>query len=139
MPVLLKMSVSITFLRPFARVLVPFTLHRKRRVLYSTIMQRYMSSKIPAASYPNKESTPPSEELELDRWKITMKSSVQEEDVSTATSSEDEDPLAATRELVEMWRLLGKEVPEHFSEEELKTLMECVSKSSKRKYFRCKC
>ncbi|CAN0415239.1 unnamed protein product [Rangifer tarandus platyrhynchus] len=130
------MSVSITFLRPFARVLVPFTLHRKRRVLYSTVLQRYMSSKIPAASYPNKESTPPPEELELDRWKITMKSSVQEEDVSTVSSSEDEDPLAATRELVEMWRLLGKEVPEHFSEEELKTLMECVSKSSKRKYLK---
>lgn len=35
-----------------------------------------------------------------------------------------------------MWRLLGKEVPEHFSEEELKTLMECVSKSSKRKYLK---
>lgn len=95
-----------------------------------------MSSKIPAASYPNKESTPPPEELELDRWKITMKSSVQEEDVSTVSSIEGEDPLAATRELVEMWRLLGKEVPEHFSEEELKTLMECVSKSSKRKYLK---
>ncbi|XP_061050104.1 tRNA methyltransferase 10 homolog C isoform X1 [Eubalaena glacialis] len=135
-PVFLKMSVSITFLRPFARVLVPFTLHRKRRVLYSTTLQRYTSSKIPAVSYPNKESTSPPEELELDRWKITMKSSVQEEGVSTVSSSKDEDPLAATRELIEMWRLLRREVPEHISEEELKTVMECVSKSSKRKYLK---
>ncbi|EQB78791.1 hypothetical protein CB1_001107084 [Camelus ferus] len=134
MPIFLKMSV--TFLRPFARVLVPFTLHRKRRVLCSTVLQRHMSSKIPAASYPNKESTSPPEQLELDGWKITMKSSAQEEGVSTVLSSKDEDPLAATKELIEMWRLLGRDVPEHISEEELKTIMECVSKSSKRKYLK---
>lgn len=91
-----------------------------------------MSSKIPAVSNPSKESTSSSEQLELDGWKITMKSSVQEEGVSTFSSNKDEDPLAATRELIEMWRLLGKEVPEHISEEELKTIMECVSKSSKK-------
>uniref|UniRef100_A0A8C3W9L5 tRNA methyltransferase 10 homolog C n=1 Tax=Catagonus wagneri TaxID=51154 RepID=A0A8C3W9L5_9CETA len=130
------MSVSITFLRPFTRVLVPFTLHRKRRVLYIRILQRYMSSKIPTVSNPSKESMSPSEQLELDGWKITMKSSVQEEGISTFSSSKDEDPLAATRELIEMWRLLGKEVPEHISEEELKTIMECVSKSSKKKYLK---
>ncbi|XP_058411693.1 tRNA methyltransferase 10 homolog C [Diceros bicornis minor] len=134
MPVFLKMSVSIAFLRPFAKFLVPFTLQRKRRVLYSTILQRYMSSKIPAVPFPNKESTSPPEQLELDGWKVTMKASVQ--DVSTGSSCKDEDPLAATRELIEMWRLLGREVPEHVSEEELKTLMECVSKSSKKKYLK---
>lgn len=95
-----------------------------------------MSSKIPAVSYPNKESTSPPEQLELDGWKVTMKSSVQDEDASTVASSKDEDPLTATRELIEMWRLLGREVPEHISEEELKTLMECVSKSSKKKYLK---
>ncbi|XP_037691708.1 tRNA methyltransferase 10 homolog C [Choloepus didactylus] len=129
------MSVSITFLRPFARLLVPFTLHRKRRDLCSTILQRYMSSKIPTEFHPNKESTSPPEQLELDGWKTTMKSSVQEV-VSTFSSSKDEDPLAATRELIEMWRLLGREVPEHISEEELKTIMECASKSSKTKYLK---
>ncbi|XP_054433223.1 tRNA methyltransferase 10 homolog C [Pteronotus mesoamericanus] len=128
------MSISITFIRPFARVLVPFTLNRKRRVLYSAILQRYMSSKIPPVSSPIKESTSP-EQLELDGWKITMKSSVQE-DVSTVSSTKDEDPLAATRELIEMWRLLGREVPEHISDEELKTIMEYVSKSSKKKYLK---
>ncbi|XP_012585332.1 PREDICTED: mitochondrial ribonuclease P protein 1 [Condylura cristata] len=133
MPVFLKMSV--TFLRPFARLLVPLTLHGKKRILYSTILQRCVSSKIPAVSYPNTENTSPPEQLELDSWKITMKSSMQE-DVSKVSSSKDEDPLAATRELIEMWRLLGREVPEYISEEELKTVMECVSKSSKKKYLK---
>lgn len=91
-----------------------------------------MSSKIPPC--PDKESTSP-EQLELDAWKITMKSSVQE-GVSTVLSTKDEDPLVATRELIEMWRLLGREVPEHLSDEELKTIMECVSKSSKKKYLK---
>ncbi|XP_011846177.1 PREDICTED: mitochondrial ribonuclease P protein 1 isoform X1 [Mandrillus leucophaeus] len=132
----LKMSVCVSFFRPFTRFLVPFTLHRKRNNLYSTILPRYISSKIPAVTSPNNESTPPSEELELDKWKTTMKSSVQEECVSTVSSSKDEDPLAATREFIEMWRLLGKEVPEHITEEELKTIMECVSKTAKKKYLK---
>ncbi|XP_012508292.1 PREDICTED: mitochondrial ribonuclease P protein 1 [Propithecus coquereli] len=129
------MSISVIFLRPFARFLVPFTLHRKSRNLYSTILQRNMSSKIPSLSYSTKESTSPPEQLELDGWKTTMKSSVQE-DVSTVSSNKDEDPLAATRELIEMWRLLGREVPEHITEDELKTIMECASKSSKKKYLK---
>ncbi|XP_008564929.1 PREDICTED: mitochondrial ribonuclease P protein 1 [Galeopterus variegatus] len=135
MSIFLKMSVNVTFLRPFTRFLVPFTIHTERRNLYSRILQRYMSSKIPTLSYPNKESTSPPDQLELDGWKTTMKSSVQE-DVSTVSSSKDEDPLAATRELIEMWRLLGREVPEHITEEELKTIMECASKSSKKKYLK---
>lgn len=90
-----------------------------------------MSSKIPAVSYPNREGTSPPEQLELDGWKTTMKSGMQEA-VSTVPSNKDEDTLAATRELIEMWRLLGKHVPEHITEEELKTVMECASKSSKK-------
>ncbi|XP_047420448.1 tRNA methyltransferase 10 homolog C [Sciurus carolinensis] len=133
MTVFLKMSVSVTFLRPFTKILVPFTLHRKRSI-YSTVLQRCMSSKIPAVSYPDKESISPPEQLELDGWKTTMKSSVQE-GVSPVLNK-DEDTLAATRELIEMWRLLGKEVPEHITEEELKTIMECASKTSKKKYLK---
>nr|XP_003469298.2 tRNA methyltransferase 10 homolog C [Cavia porcellus] len=129
------MNISGTFLRPFARYLVSFTLPRKRRNVYSTILQRHMSSKIPAVSYPNREGTSPPEQLELDGWKTTMKSGMQEA-VSTVPSNKDEDTLAATRELIEMWRLLGKHVPEHITEEELKTVMECASKSSKKKYLK---
>lgn len=94
-----------------------------------------MSSKIPAMPLPNKESTSTSQQLELDGWKTTMKSSVQES-ISTGLRDKDEDPLVATRELIEMWRLLGKEVPEHITEEELKIIMESPSKSSKKKYLK---
>ncbi|XP_004636684.1 tRNA methyltransferase 10 homolog C [Octodon degus] len=134
MSVFFKMNISVT-LRPFAMCLVPFTLPKKRN-LYSTILQRYMSSKIPAVSHPTRESTSPPEQLELDGWKTTMKSGMQKEDVSTVPSSKDEDTLAANRELIEMWRLLGKSVPEHITEEQLKTIMECASKSSKKKYLK---
>ncbi|XP_006143640.1 tRNA methyltransferase 10 homolog C [Tupaia chinensis] len=127
------MSVSVTFLRPFVRFLLPF---RKRSNLYSTVVQRCVSSKIPTMFYSNTANTSSSEPLELDGWKTTMKSSVPEEGASTVSNGMDEDPLAATRELIEMWRLLGKEVPEHITEEELKAIVECSSKSSKKKYLR---
>ncbi|XP_055965213.1 tRNA methyltransferase 10 homolog C isoform X2 [Sorex fumeus] len=130
------MSVSFTFLRSSARLLAPFFLQKKKKTIYSTILQRYVSSSTPSVPSPNKESTLPPEELELDRWKITMKSSVQEDDVSAVSGNKEEDPLAATRELIEMWRLLGREVPEVISEEELKTIMECPSKSAKKKYLK---
>ncbi|KAL1788466.1 mitochondrial ribonuclease P protein 1 [Sigmodon hispidus] len=130
-----KMNVTVQFLRPFARLMMPITPHRKRRNLYSTILQRYMSSKVPSLSCHNKDSTSTSEQLELDGWKTTMKASIQEDGVSMV-SNKDEDSLAATKDLIEMWRLLGKEVPEHITEEQLKTLLECTSKSAKRKYLR---
>lgn len=129
------MNINVSFLRHFATRLAPFTLPKKRN-LYSAILHRYMSSKIPAESQPSRESTSSSEELELDGWKTTMKSSMQKEAVSTVPSSTDEDTLAANRELIEMWRLLGRSVPEHVTEEQLKTIMECASKSSKRKYLK---
>ncbi|EDM11053.1 RNA (guanine-9-) methyltransferase domain containing 1 [Rattus norvegicus] len=129
------MNVTVRFLRPFARYLVPYTFHRTRSNSYSRVLQRYVSSKVPSLPCHNKDSTSPPEQLELDGWKTTMKSSIQENGVSVV-SDKDEDSLAATRELIEMWRLLGKEVPEHITEEELKTLMECASKSAKKKYLR---
>ncbi|XP_048202475.1 tRNA methyltransferase 10 homolog C [Perognathus longimembris pacificus] len=128
------MNVSITGLRPFARFLVSFT-HQRRKINLYPIPQRYMCSKKPAVPYPNKENSSPPALLELDGWKTTMKSSLQEESVSTV-SSKDEDTLAATRELIEMWRLISKEVPEHITEEELKSVMELPSKSAKRKYLK---
>ncbi|CAH6792414.1 tRNA methyltransferase 10 homolog C [Phodopus roborovskii] len=129
------MNVTVRFLRPFARLMVSFTPHGKRRNLYSTVLQRYMSSKAPSLSCHNKESISPPKQLELDGWKTTMKSSIQEDGVSVV-SDKDEDALAATREMIEMRRLLGSEVPEHITEEELKTLMECPSKSAQRKYLK---
>ncbi|NXK52560.1 TM10C methyltransferase, partial [Chauna torquata] len=80
-------------------------------------------------------SRSPSEKLDLDAWKEVMKSGLQE--VSETVSEHKEiSTLAAAREILEMWRLAGRLVPENFSEEQLKTFMECPSKSAKKKYLK---
>ncbi|NXI64775.1 TM10C methyltransferase, partial [Anseranas semipalmata] len=80
-------------------------------------------------------SCSPSEKLDLDAWKEVMKSGLQE--VSATVSEHKEvSTLAAAREILEMWRLVGRPVPENVSEEQLKTFMECPSKSAKKKYLK---
>ncbi|XP_009581698.1 PREDICTED: mitochondrial ribonuclease P protein 1 [Fulmarus glacialis] len=77
----------------------------------------------------------PSEKLDLDAWKKVMKSGLQE--VSETVSEHKElSTLAAAREILEMWRLAGRSVPENISEEQLKIFMECPSKSAKKKYLK---
>ncbi|NXD07177.1 TM10C methyltransferase, partial [Nothocercus nigrocapillus] len=76
-----------------------------------------------------------SEKLDLDEWKKVMKSGVQE--ASEAVSEHKElSTVAAAREAVEMWRLAGRSVPENISDDQLKTLIECPSKASRKKYLR---
>ncbi|NWX97461.1 TM10C methyltransferase, partial [Nothoprocta ornata] len=76
-----------------------------------------------------------SEKLDLDEWKKVMKSGVPE--ASEAGSEHKElSTVAAAREAVEMWRLAGRAVPENISDDQLKTLMECPSKASKKKYLK---
>ncbi|NXW13200.1 TM10C methyltransferase, partial [Circaetus pectoralis] len=78
----------------------------------------------------------PSEKLDLDAWKKVMKSGLQEEVSETVSEHKELSTLAAARETLEMWRLAGRSVPENISEEQLKTFMECPSKSAKKKYLR---
>ncbi|KGL72265.1 Mitochondrial ribonuclease P protein 1, partial [Tinamus guttatus] len=76
-----------------------------------------------------------SEKLDLDEWKKVMKSGAQE--ASEAVSEHNElSTVAAAREAVEMWRLAGRSVPENISDDQLKTLMECPSKASRKKYLK---
>lgn len=64
-----------------------------------------------------------------------MKSGLKE--VSETVSERKElSTLAAAREILEMWRLAGRSVPENISEEQLKIFMECPSKSAKKKYLK---
>ncbi|NXJ44569.1 TM10C methyltransferase, partial [Spizaetus tyrannus] len=81
-------------------------------------------------------SCSPSEKLDLDAWKKVMKSGLQEEVSETVSEHKELSTLAAARETLEMWRLAGRSVPENISEEQLKTFMECPSKSAKKKYLR---
>ncbi|NXT56073.1 TM10C methyltransferase, partial [Pluvianellus socialis] len=78
----------------------------------------------------------PSEKLDLDAWKKVMKSGLQEEVSETVSEPKELSNLAAAREILEMWRLAGRSVPENISEEQLKTFMECPSKSAKKKYLK---
>ncbi|XP_072740166.1 tRNA methyltransferase 10 homolog C [Ciconia boyciana] len=80
-------------------------------------------------------SCSPSEKLDLDAWKKVMKSGLQEVS-ETASECKELSTLAAAREILEMWRLAGRSVPENISEEQLKTFMECPSKSAKKKYLK---
>ncbi|XP_009320837.1 PREDICTED: mitochondrial ribonuclease P protein 1 [Pygoscelis adeliae] len=78
----------------------------------------------------------PSEKLDLDAWKKVMRSGVQDEVSETVSERKELSTLAAAREVLEMWRLAGRSVPENISEEQLKTFMECPSKSAKKKYLK---
>ncbi|NXC06200.1 TM10C methyltransferase, partial [Orthonyx spaldingii] len=82
------------------------------------------------------KSCEPSEKLDLDAWKKVMKSGLQEEVSETVSEPQELSSLAAARETLEMWRLAGRLVPENITEEQLKTFMECPSKSAKKKYLK---
>ncbi|NXJ81297.1 TM10C methyltransferase, partial [Trogon melanurus] len=81
-------------------------------------------------------SCSPSEKLDLDAWKKVMKSGLQEEVGEKVSESKELSTLAGAREILEMWRRAGRSVPENISEEQLKTFMECPSKSAKKKYLK---
>ncbi|NXH72156.1 TM10C methyltransferase, partial [Hydrobates tethys] len=81
-------------------------------------------------------SCSPSEKLDLDAWKNVMKSGLQEEVSEMVSEPRELSTLAAAREILEMWRLAGRSVPENISEEQLKTFVECPSKSAKKKYLK---
>ncbi|NWX47984.1 TM10C methyltransferase, partial [Steatornis caripensis] len=78
----------------------------------------------------------PSEKLDLDAWKKVMKSGLQEEVSEMVSERKELSTVSAAREILEMWRLAGRPVPETLSEEQLKTFMECPSKSAKKKYLK---
>ncbi|NWV65946.1 TM10C methyltransferase, partial [Malurus elegans] len=82
------------------------------------------------------KSCEPSEKLDLDAWKKVMKSGFQEEVSETVSEPKEPSSLAAASEMLEMWRLSGRLVPENITEEQLKTFMECPSKSAKKKYLK---
>ncbi|KAK3529752.1 hypothetical protein QTP86_003008 [Hemibagrus guttatus] len=82
-------------------------------------------------------------ELDLDVWKSVMRSQASQNEKAkhreeeTATEEEDDDsPIEASRTLVDMWRQAGKKVPENITDEQLETLAELTTKSSKRKFLK---
>lgn len=54
----------------------------------------------------------------------------------TDEDTQDKLTLEATRELVAMWRLAGRAIPQEISEEELQTLAKLTNKSARKKYLK---
>ncbi|RXM32016.1 Mitochondrial ribonuclease P protein 1 [Acipenser ruthenus] len=81
-------------------------------------------------------SQPSTDKLDLDLWKSVMKSGDDSAVVTQSEESAEASPLGAMRDLVEMWRQAGKLVPENMTEEELQTLEELSTKSSRKKYLK---
>ncbi|XP_062384224.1 tRNA methyltransferase 10 homolog C [Sardina pilchardus] len=89
------------------------------------------------------------EKVDLDIWKSVMRSQVAQEETPRASDDDtvqagasemgQDSPREATRQLVEMWRQAGKQVPEHITDEELDMVAERLTKSSKKKYLRFLC
>ncbi|NXD82486.1 TM10C methyltransferase, partial [Halcyon senegalensis] len=82
------------------------------------------------------KSCSPSEKLDLDAWKKVMKSGLQEEVSEMVSEHKELSSLAGAREILEMWRLAGRSVPENITEDQLKGFMECPSKSAQKKYLK---
>lgn len=92
------------------------------------------------------------EKIDVDKWKAVMRAKmvVEDKDVSRGDESSDDEEnfqalevgskgttlLEATRDLVAMWRYAGKLVPQEMTDEEIKTLAELATKSSKKKYLK---
>lgn len=90
-----------------------------------------------------KDSPQHEPELDLDVWKSLMRSRASQdkkpEDKEEETSADEEgdnSPTEASRTLVDMWRQAGKQVPENITDEQLETLAELTTKSSKKKYLK---
>ncbi|XP_053471336.1 tRNA methyltransferase 10 homolog C [Ictalurus furcatus] len=81
-------------------------------------------------------------ELDLDVWKSVMRSQASQDETpkdreEESTAAEEEgSPVEASRTLVDMWRQAGKQVPDNITDEQLETLAELATKSSKRKYLK---
>ncbi|XP_064266735.1 tRNA methyltransferase 10 homolog C [Passer domesticus] len=125
-------SANVLLRRIVRSSVLPFaTQHGMKKDLFP--LSRTLSSSL---CLKQDKSHEPSEKLDLDEWKKVMKSGLQEEVIEVASEPKELSSLAAARETLEMWRLAGRAVPENISEEQLKTFMECPSKSAKKKYLK---
>ncbi|XP_060689136.1 tRNA methyltransferase 10 homolog C-like [Hemiscyllium ocellatum] len=84
----------------------------------------------------NEEKKVSPDKLDLDIWKTIMKETASEAPKTCPSEDPVDASSAATREMVQMWRLAGKAVPENITEEQLSIVQELPSKSAKKKYLK---
>lgn len=94
---------------------------------------------------PSVSDAGPDNKIDLNKWKAVMKmKAVPEEENVQADDADDENEedtqgnltLEATRELVTMWRLAGRLIPQEINDEELRTLANLTTKSARKKYLK---
>ncbi|XP_067849198.1 tRNA methyltransferase 10 homolog C-like [Heptranchias perlo] len=117
------------------------TLQIKTQVKYKVGLARcqYMPHRRTLVLTPclkNEEKKVSPEKLDLDIWKTVMKENATEAPKPLPSEDLGDSFLAATRELVQMWQLAGKTVPENITEEQLSIVQELPSKSAKKKYLK---
>uniref|UniRef100_A0A8D0BAL9 tRNA methyltransferase 10 homolog C n=1 Tax=Salvator merianae TaxID=96440 RepID=A0A8D0BAL9_SALMN len=106
-----------------------------KRELYLKPSNVIICRRLILSAWLNKDASPcDTEKLDLDGWKHVVQSAMPEE-MNERKESEEDPKLAAAREFFETLRLWGRDVPENITEEQLKALAECPTKSSKRKYL----
>ncbi|KAG7273677.1 hypothetical protein CRUP_017430 [Coryphaenoides rupestris] len=81
------------------------------------------------------------DQLDLDLWKSVMRSQGAAAEGLRAEEGDPSGPpdhsvLAATRDLVSAWRQAGKQVPDHITDEEVRSFAELSTKTSKKKYLK---
>lgn len=76
------------------------------------------------------------DKIDLDIWKTIMKENATETPDPLSSEDSGDSFLAATRELVQMWQLAGKTVPENITDEQLRTVQELATKSAKKKFLK---
>uniref|UniRef100_UPI00398ECE87 tRNA methyltransferase 10 homolog C-like isoform X2 n=1 Tax=Pristiophorus japonicus TaxID=55135 RepID=UPI00398ECE87 len=84
----------------------------------------------------NEEKKVSPDKLDLDIWKTVMRDNATEAPKSLLSEDLGDSILATTRELVQMWQLAGKNVPENITDEQLSIVQELPSKSAKKKYLK---
>nr|XP_020461565.1 mitochondrial ribonuclease P protein 1 [Monopterus albus] len=99
----------------------------------------------PKSNKPNETET-----VDLDKWKSVMRSKAgieekqkdgdeeeaRDDDESLTEAGGDSSSLEACRNLVEMWRLAGRVVPQEITDEQLQMLAGLTTKTSRKKYLK---
>ncbi|XP_073320364.1 tRNA methyltransferase 10 homolog C [Pagrus major] len=118
---------------------------------HHTLFARHLNTGSPLwkdALQPKGDTSEKMETVDLEKWKSVMRSQAASEEkqgVNDEDEASDDEPegkikggssLEATRELVEMWRLAGKLVPEEITDEQVQSLAELTTKSARKKFLK---
>ncbi|XP_019384188.1 PREDICTED: mitochondrial ribonuclease P protein 1 [Crocodylus porosus] len=132
------MSIFNMLLRNVRSSVFPFAMKERRKngLFLTSFYKPFLHRTLNLSPYLKDVEPNPPQKLDLDEWKNIMRAGQQKEICEPTSKCEEDSALTAMREFVEMRRLAGKLIPKNITEEELKTLMELTTKSSRLKYLK---